>query len=148
MYVILSVKENQGENMKINSFYPVLMTQDIKECADFFIQYFGFRTTFETDWYISLTDENHHELAVLDCRHETIPANFNSPLSGLLLNIEVDNADEAYDLLKKDLKDKILLHIKSEAFGQRHFIIEGPSRILVDVIQVIPPSEEYRGNYE
>lgn len=70
------------------------------------------------------------------------------PFSGLLLNVEVNNVDEVYNTLRKDLKDSIILNIKSEAFGQRHFIIEGPSKILVDVIQVIPPSEEYKENYE
>ncbi|WP_428770914.1 hypothetical protein V1L52_03470 [Treponema sp. HNW] len=134
--------------MKINSFYPVVMTKEVKACADFFIKYFDFNTTFEADWYISLIDENKNELAVLDYRHETVPKGFGLPLSGLLLNVEVNNVDEVYDILKKDLKDKIILDIKSETFGQRHFIIEGPSKILVDVIQVIPHSEEYRENYE
>ncbi|MDO4794116.1 MAG: hypothetical protein Q3993_08015 [Filifactor alocis] len=134
--------------MKINSFYPVVMTREVKQCAEFFIKYFDFSTTFEADWYISLIDQNKNELAVLDHRHETVPSNFRSPISSLLLNIEVDDVDEVYEVLKKDLKDRIVLDIKSEDFGQRHFIVEGPSEILVDVIQVIPPSEEYRGNYE
>lgn len=134
--------------MKINSFYPVIMTEEVKNCADFFIRYFDFQTTFEADWYISLMDENKNELAILDYRHETVPSGFRAPLSGMLLNIEVDNVDEVYEKLKQDLERKILLDIKSEAFGQRHFIIEGPSKILIDVIQVIPPTEEYAANYE
>ncbi len=134
--------------MKINSFYPVVMTQDVKQCAEFFIKYFDFSMTFEADWYISLIDENKNELAILDYRHETVPSNFRLPISGLLLNVEVDDVDKVYEVLKKDLKDNVILDIKSEDFGQRHFIVEGPSAILVDVIQVIPPSEEYRGNYE
>ena len=134
--------------MKINSFYPVVMTQEVKECASFFIKYFGFNIAFKSDWYISLIDENKNELAVLDYRHETVPTGFRSLLSGLLLNVEVDNVDEIYHFFKKDLECKIVSDIKSEQFGQRHFIIEGPSKVLVDVIQVIPPSEEYRTNYE
>ena len=134
--------------MKINSFYPVVMTKEVTECADFFIKYFGFRTTFVAEWYMSLIDENNNELALLDYGHETVPTGFGAPLAGLLLNVEVDDVDAAYEALKKDLADKLILDIKSEAFGQRHFIIEGPSGILVDVIQVIPPSEEYRANYE
>lgn len=134
--------------MKINSFYPVVMTREVEECASFFIKYFNFSTTFEADWYISLIDENKNELAILDYRHETIPNGFGAPLSGLLLNVEVDNVDEVYDRFKKYLADRIILDIKSEEFGQRHFIIQGPGNILVDVIQVISPSEVYRGNYE
>ena len=36
---------------------------------------------------------------------------------------------------------------KDEDFGQRHFIVEGPNKILIDVIQPIPPSEEFLKNY-
>ena len=46
------------------------------------------------------------------------------------------------------LKFKIIYDIKSEDFGQRHFILSAPGNILVDVIQVISPSKEYEDNYE
>ena len=47
------------------------------------------------------------------------------------------------------IKDKvnIVYNIKDEDFGQRHFIVEGPNEILIDVIQPIPPSEEFLKNY-
>ncbi len=134
--------------MKINSFYPVLMVNEVKESADFFMKYFDFKTSFESDWYISLIDDNNNEIAILDYSHETVPEDYKSTTGGLLLNIEVDNVDEIYGLLKGDLIDKIVLDIKSEDFGQRHFIIEGPNKILVDIIQEIPPSEEFMENYE
>lgn len=134
--------------MKINSFYPVVMTDELKACANFFIKYFGFRITFEAGWYISMIDENNNELAFLKHNHETVPTGFRALQSGLLLNIELDNVDEIYDLFIKDLRDKIRLDIKSEIFGQRHFIIEAPGKLLVDVIQIIEPSEEYKENYE
>ncbi len=134
--------------MKINSFYPVLMVNEVKECADFFMKHFDFKMSFESDWYISLIDDNNNEIAILDYNHETIPEDYKFTTGGLLLNIEVDNVDETYDLIKDDLIDKIVLDIKSEDFGQRHFIIEGPNKILVDVIQEIPPSEEFMVNYE
>lgn len=134
--------------MKCNSFYPVVMTGEVKKCADFFRKYLDFGTTFEADWYISLKDENENELAFLDYRHETVAERFRSSVSGLLLNVEVDDADAVYERWKEELADRIVLAIRSEDFGQRHFIVEAPSGILVDVIQVIPPSEEYRANYE
>lgn len=134
--------------MKINSFYPVVMTNELKASADFFIKYFDFKITFEADWYISLIDKNNNELAFLDYSHETIPTGFRTLQSGLLLNIEIDNVDEVYNLFRKDLGSKIRLDIKSEDFGQRHFIFEAPGKLLIDVIQVIEASEEYKENYE
>ncbi len=145
---MLILKREKEVYMKINSFYPVLMVSDVKECVDFFSKYFEFKTSFESDWYISLLDENNNELALLDYKHETVPQGFQSSIAGLLLNIEVDNVDEVYNLLRKDLSDKLVLDIQSEDFGQRHFIIEGPNKLLIDVIQEIEPSAEFRGNYE
>lgn len=124
------------------------MTQEVKECAEFFIRYFDFNMTFKSDWYISLMDANKNELAFIDYKHETIPPSFSSSIFGLLLNVEVDDVDAVYEVLKKDLANHIVLELKSEDYGQRHFTIEGPSKILIDVIQVIPPSKEYRENYE
>jgi hypothetical protein len=31
--------------------------------------------------------------------------------------------------------------------GQRHFICSAPGGVMVDVIEVVPPSEEYADNY-
>lgn len=39
------------------------------------------------------------------------------------------------------------MDIRDEVFGQRHFMIESPGHTIVDVIQVIPPSEEFSQNY-
>jgi hypothetical protein len=41
----------------------------------------------------------------------------------------------------------IHLEIRSEIFGQRHFITSDPNGILIDIIQVIPASEEYTQKY-
>lgn len=36
--------------------------------------------------------------------------------------------------------------ISNEEYGQRHFLIETSSKILVDIIQIIPPSNVYLKN--
>lgn len=41
-----------------NSFYPVLMCKDIQKEANFFISMFDFKKVFDSDWYISLKDDN------------------------------------------------------------------------------------------
>jgi len=38
----------------ITSLYPVLMSEDVHQSAQFFIDYFQFQETFRSDWYISL----------------------------------------------------------------------------------------------
>ena len=64
----------------------------------------------------------------------------------LILNFEVDDADAEYKRLKASGLP-IHLEICSEDFGQRHFITSDPNGILLDIIQIIPPSEEYAKQY-
>jgi len=64
---------------------------------------------------------------------------------GIILNFEVDDVNKIYNSIKD--KVNIVYDIKDEDFGQRHFIVEGPNEILIDVIQPIPPSEEFLKNY-
>ena len=41
----------------------------------------------------------------------------------------------------------VVLSLRDEDFGQRHFILRDPAGNLVDVIQSIPASEEYAQSY-
>ena len=132
----------------IMSLYPVLMSEDVYQSAQFFIDYFQFQETFRSDWYISLKNiESGFELAFIDSKHGTVPQAYQSKESGLIINIEVDNVDYFYEELRQQEEMEFLLPIKSEDFGQRHFIVKAPGSVLVDVIQVIPPSAEFVANY-
>jgi uncharacterized glyoxalase superfamily protein PhnB len=127
--------------MTIRSFYPVAQVRDPGEAAAFFTRYFGFETTFTADWYVSLRNDA-HELAFLDHGHQTIPEGFRQPTAGLLLNVEVDDAESEFErLVAAGLP--IRLSLRDETFGQRHFIVEGPEGVLVDVIEEIPPGADY-----
>ncbi|WP_425465240.1 hypothetical protein [Nonomuraea diastatica] len=39
------------------------------------------------------------------------------------------------------------LELRSEDFGQRHFIVADPNGVLIDVITPIAPSAAYAGQY-
>lgn len=135
--------------MKINSFYPVILTKNVSGSKEFYTEHFPFEVTFDAGWYVSLKAKQHFpfELALLEPDHATIPADFRAALhGGLVLNFEVDDADAEYSRLKS-AGLPIHLEIRSEIFGQRHFITSDPNGILIDVIQIIPPSEEYAQQY-
>jgi len=141
--------EVQEQKMKVNSFYPVILTKDAPGSKNFYTQHFPFEVTFDAGWYVSLKAKHEFpfELALLEPDHDTIPEGFRSALQGgLILNCEVDNADTEYARLKA-AGLPIHLEIRSEKFGQRHFITSDPNGILIDVIQIIPPSEEYAKQY-
>lgn len=135
--------------MRIDSFYPVLMTARVASTRDFYVQHFGFELTFEADWYVSLrSPDRRFELAFVAHEHATIPSEQRQAVQGLILNVEVDDADAAYQRLIQTAGLPLKRALTSEAFGQRHFITTDPNGVLIDVIQVIPPSAEYAGYYQ
>jgi catechol 2,3-dioxygenase-like lactoylglutathione lyase family enzyme len=129
--------------VKLTSSYPVLMSRDITAATAFYRDILGFEVTFESDWYVSLRHSG-FELALLDPTHETIPEGFRgSPAGGVLLNLEVDDVDAVHDDLAGRDGIELALPLRSEQFGQRHFILVGPDRVLIDVITPIAPEGEY-----
>lgn len=136
--------------MKINSLYPVILTSDIEASKAFYTEHFYFDLTYEADWYVSLKSSRGYpfELALLNPDHPTIPYAFRTKLSGgLILNFEVEDVDSEYERLQ-DAGLPMHLDIRSEDFGQRHFITSDPNGVLIDVIMVIPPSEEFAAQYD
>lgn len=137
--------------MKIASFYPVILTEQVAETAQFYQQFFGFEVVFEAEWYVSLRSSGDHshpfELAVLEAGHATVPNGFRHAASGLILNFEVDDVDAEFARLIQS--EGLPLHspLRDEEFGQRHFITSDPNGVLIDVITIIPPSEAYAEQY-
>ncbi|MGW5385624.1 VOC family protein [Nocardia sp. NPDC003963] len=132
--------------MAISSFYPVVGTTRIAQARDFYTRWFGFEVVFAADWYVSLRrveGERQDELALLDPTHPTIPEGYRKPVQGLLLNFEVDDVDAEWERLVVQGGLRAELAIRSEDFGQRHFIVADPSGVLIDIITEIPPTGEY-----
>lgn len=134
----------------VNGFYPVILTEKLEKTANFYEMNFGFKPIFKSDWYVSLKMKENtvpYELAIIDSTHETIPSNYRKVVQGLILNFEVDHVDDEYKRLIHSEKLPIIQDMKDEDFGQRHFITSDPNGILIDVIQIIPPDETYRSQF-
>ncbi|MEV8536398.1 VOC family protein [Streptomyces sp. NPDC051211] len=135
---------------KLGGFYPVLATRNVAASRDFYTRHLGFEVTFEADWYVSLRrpDAPQYELALLDHAHPTVPEGHRVALEGgLLLNFEVDDVDSEHQRLVAEAGLPEVLPLRTEEFGQRHFIVAAPDGVLIDVITVVPPSEEYAAHY-
>ncbi len=136
--------------VKLGGFYPVLATRDVPASRDFYTRHLGFEVTFEADWYVSLRrpDAPQYELALLDHAHPTVPEGHRIALrGGLLLNFEVDDVDSEHQRLVAEAGLPEVLPLRTEEFGQRHFIVAAPDHVLIDVITVVPPSKEYAAQY-
>ncbi|MFD9552061.1 VOC family protein [Nocardia salmonicida] len=138
--------------MRLSSYYPVLATSRIAESRDFYTAWFGFEIVFEADWYVSLRrpgadDEPTYELALLDPTHPTIPAGFGKPVQGVVLNFEVDDVDAEWHRLVRTGGLRPELELRTEDFGQRHFIVADPAGVLIDVITEVPPTPEFAAQF-
>jgi catechol 2,3-dioxygenase-like lactoylglutathione lyase family enzyme len=149
MYVSWQDYNVKGGVMQLTSFYPVIGSDKIAETAAFYVKHFDFSVTFESEWYVSLRHITRiqYELALLDYTHTSLPAVGQKAVAGLLLNFEVEDVDAAYQRLVKEAGLPVLLDIRSEDWGQRHFITADPNGVLIDVITNIPPSEDYAAQY-
>lgn len=136
--------------MITNSFYPVILTEQVTLSSTFYTEHFGFEPVFATDWYVSLKMSRGNrlfELALLDASHPTLPAAYHNTVQGLILNFEVNDVDAEYEKLIVAKKLPLHLDIRDEEFGQRHFITSDPNGILIDIIKIIPPSEVHSDQY-
>jgi len=137
--------------MKSSQFYPVLMTDDVAGTSSFYRDNFRFAPKFESAWYVHLqsSEDESVNLAILANDHETIPAlaRNRGNARGLLLNFEVEDVDAEYRRAEQAALP-ILLALRDEPFGQRHFITQDPNGVLIDIIKPIPPSEEFLAQYE
>ncbi|WP_127522465.1 VOC family protein [Mesorhizobium sp. Z1-4] len=134
--------------MKSTNYYPVLLTGDVAATAAFYIEHFQFQAMFDSDWYVHLqsTENQRVNLAILQGDHDTIPQEGRGRTSGLIINFEVEDVDSVHDRLAA-AGLPILLSLRDEAFGQRHFITRDPNGVLIDIIKPIPPSEEFLAQY-
>jgi catechol 2,3-dioxygenase-like lactoylglutathione lyase family enzyme len=134
--------------MNVTSYYPVLMVEDVRATVDFWTRHFGFRPLFEAEWYVHLQFESDPavNLAILQGDHATIPADGRGRASGVLINFEVADVDAAHARLVAEGLP-ILLPLRDEDFGQRHFITQDPNGVLIDIITPIAPSDAYGAQY-
>ena len=128
--------------MSVSSLYPVLLSNDPVATSAFFQQWFDLETTFAADWYVSLRT-GASELATVAATHPTVPDGYREPARGIIVNVEVDDVDGLHQRMIVDGGLPELLSLRSEAFGQRHFITLAPGEVLVDVITPIPPNDEF-----
>ena len=136
--------------MKLTSFYPVILTDNLATSRDFYTHHFDFELTFAVDWYVSLRREGTppYELALLQYDHETIPQAMRKSVQGVILNFEVEEVDAEYERLVTNGGLEALLPIRSEEFGQRHFIISDPNGVMIDVITPIEPSSAFAEQFK
>ena len=126
------------QQMKLNAG---IITQNLKETKAFYQDVLGFGVSFENDFYLLLHTPNHEaEISFLLPNHPTQQPLFQAPFQGegMYLTIEVEEVDALYDELKAKGVD-IKIDIRNEAWGDRHFAIQDPNGIGIDIVTYKKP---------
>ncbi len=128
----------------MKSLLPVICSESLPASRDFYVSLFGLVPIFEIDWYIQLQSPNDKNLqiAFVERQHPSVPRHYQKMAQGTIITIELENVDEMY-AKAKDLGLSITLDLRDEEWGQRHFMSVDPNGLLVDVVQMIQPSQSF-----
>ncbi|UXX78682.1 VOC family protein [Reichenbachiella carrageenanivorans] len=123
--------------MKLNAG---IITSKLAETKEFYCEVLNFGVTFENDFYLLLHTPNHEaEVSFLLPDHPSQQPIFQRPFlnQGVYLTIEVNDVDSIYEELKgKGVEMKI--GIRDEPWGDRHFAIQDPNGIGIDIVKYSP----------
>jgi len=126
--------------MKLNAG---IITEKLALSKAFYTDKLGFGVIFENEFYLLMHTPNHQfEISFLLPYHPTQQPFFHQPFSGkgLYLTIEVDDVDMIYNNLKNQGVE-IKVELRDEPWGDRHFAIEDPNGVGIDVVKYSPPQE-------
>ena len=130
------------------SSFPVFTVENLDAAKSFYTENLGFDPVFSGDWYIHLVSKSGVQVGFLLPDQPTQPSIFQKPYvgEGVIFSLEVEDADTAFAAAKaKSLN--IVLELRSEDWGQRHFCIQDPNGIYLDIVQSFEPTEEYQSDY-
>ena len=123
--------------MKLNAG---IITEKLAETKKFYTDVLGFGITFENEFYLLLhTPNQSSEISFLLPNHPSQQPLFHQPFKGqgLYLTIEVDDVDALYQNLKKK-GVQIKIDMRNEPWGDRHFAIQDPNGVGIDLVKYSP----------
>jgi len=133
----------------MNSLFPVICSSNILACKTFYESLLGLTAAFEIDWYIQMlspTDAN-LQIAFVARDHESVPPEFRLKPQGVIVTVEMDDVETVYQRAQS-LNLPIVKALKDESWGQRHFMTRDPNDLLVDLVQMIEPSQDFKEHFE
>lgn len=123
--------------MKLNAG---IITEKLAETKKFYTEVLDFGVTFENEFYLLLhTPNKSSEISFLLPNHPSQQSLFQKPFKGegMYLTIEVDDVYALYQTLKKK-GVAIKIDIRNEPWGDRHFAIQDPNGVGIDLVKYSP----------
>lgn len=127
--------------MELVDGYPIIVTDRLRECRDFYARWFGFAVVFEADWIVVLNSAGRRPITIafMHSRHPSSPP---SPApydgGGMFITLQVEDARKEHErLVAAGLR--CALGLTDEPWGQRRFGVEDPAGMWVDVVEQTEP---------
>ncbi len=131
----------QSQNQQAMKMNAGIITDKIQETKEFYTKNLGFGISFENEFYLLLhTPNNSAQLSFLLPNHPTQQPLFQPSFQGkgMYLTIEVDDVDAIYAEIKSK-QIPIKIDIRDEPWGDRHFAIQDPNGIGIDIVTYSAP---------
>jgi catechol 2,3-dioxygenase-like lactoylglutathione lyase family enzyme len=135
--------------VRLHAAYPVIVTDKMLQCRDFYVNHLGFRVIFQASWFVMLSsaDGQGHDIAFMTPDHPSRPPGpecFSG--KGVFLTLQVEDAATAYrDIKQRDIE--IAHALTDEPWGQRRFALIDPAGTWVDIVQQTAPAEGFWDKY-
>ncbi|RZS75808.1 glyoxalase/bleomycin resistance protein/dioxygenase superfamily protein [Pseudobacter ginsenosidimutans] len=128
------VEKTKQTIMKLNAG---IITEKLAATKAFYTEILGFGITFENEFYLLMHTPGHtSELSFLLPNHPSQQPLFQTAFGGqgVYLTIEVDDVDTLYEEMKKK-NVEIMIGIRDEPWGDRHFAIRDPNGVGIDLVK-------------
>ena len=130
----------QTKNLKTMKLNAGIITEKLAETKKFYTEVLEFEVMFENDFFILLnTPGGESEISFLEPNHPSQQSLFHKAFNGegVYFTIEVDNVDMLYEEIKKK-GVPIKIELRDEPWGDRHFAIQDPNGVGIDLVKYTP----------
>jgi catechol 2,3-dioxygenase-like lactoylglutathione lyase family enzyme len=134
--------------MDLRNFYPIVVTDNIAACRDFYQRWFRMDVVFEASWFVLLSaGQGPASLAFMHPTHPSAPPG-PEPFSGkgMCLEFEVADAAAEYERFRSG-GAPLVLSLRDEPFGQRRFGLFDPAGVWIDVVEHIESAPGWWDKY-
>jgi uncharacterized glyoxalase superfamily protein PhnB len=123
----------------------VVLSKDVRSASTFYTTHFGFDALVVLDWFASHQHPDLNDL-FFDLVQEDHPAAGDALRSahtgGVLLAFLVEDCDQEFNRVQR-AGLPIVMAPQNEPWGQRRCQIQAPDGVIIELIQQIPPNEEW-----
>jgi catechol 2,3-dioxygenase-like lactoylglutathione lyase family enzyme len=131
--------------VQFQDFYPIIVTDKLAECRDFYTRALGFHVAFEASWFVYLASDGDrpHGIAFMAPAHPSQPPGPETFSGhGMFLTLQVADAALEFERLV-GAGVKVAYPLRDEPWGQRRFGLLDPAGVWVDVVQHIDPEPRF-----